>query len=242
MTLGEFVKRALGLCGIEAYSYANLRPGLKLERDLQRIFVDETKPVIFDVGANFGQTAARFVQTFGTADIWCFEPIAATFATLTRNVAGQAHIRPHQLALGDRDGEADMLLFSHPGWSRLADATDNTAGQPVERVRLARIDTFCREQGLDHLSLLKTDCEGHDLDALRGAEQMLAAGRIDAVFCEVNLRRNGMHGDFFAIHDYLVARGFYFYAIYDYEGWGRNFAEGAFQNALWLRLARFAGP
>lgn len=239
MQLGQFIKRVLGFLGVEAYSRKNIRPGLKLERDLQRIFFDDNRPVIFDVGANFGQSAERFAKTFRIVDIWCFEPVASTFAILSKNVAGQPNIRLHQLALGDRDGEVRMLLLGDPAWNRLTKATDRIDGQSVERVRISQVDTFCGEKGLDRISLLKTDCEGHDLDVLRGAARMLSAGRIDAVLCEVNFRRDGMHGDFFAIHDYLAGLGFYFYAIYDYEGWGRCFSQGAFQNGLWLRTARF---
>lgn len=41
--------------------------------------------VIFDVGANIGQTASKFAQSFPKAKIFSFEPVTATFKQLREN-------------------------------------------------------------------------------------------------------------------------------------------------------------
>lgn len=233
--LKRLARSVLNRCGLEVRARATLPVGLSLERDLQRIFAAEGSRVFFDVGANTGQTAERFVAAVPSAQVWCFEPIANTFATLTENVRRYPQVKARQLALGDRDGEADMLLLGNSEWNRLAGPNEDTTDRPHERVRLSTLDAFCTAQDIHRIDLLKTDCEGHDLDVLRGAVRLLSAGQIGAVLCEVNFRHNGMHGDFFALHDCLYAHGFYFYALYDYGGWGPHFADGSYQNALWLR-------
>lgn len=236
MSLGRFVKRLLGRCGIEAYSRKNLPWGLKLERDLQRIFADRPNPVLFDVGANVGQTTLRCLSALEHATIFAFEPVSATHAVFRQATAGCPGVKAFQLALGDRDGEADMVLLDESGWNRIADGHHGGETRPTERVRIRTVDSFCAEHRVAQINLLKTDCEGYDLRVLHGADRMLREGQIAAVLCEVNFRRDNMHGDFFAIHAYLQEKhGFYFLALYDCEGWGPNLSGGSFCNALWLR-------
>ena len=61
---------------------ASDRLSLELEIDLQRLCVAEPVRCIFDVGANMGQSAARFAREFPSAQIYSFEPVKQTFAAL----------------------------------------------------------------------------------------------------------------------------------------------------------------
>ena len=53
----------------------------------------------------------------------------------------------------------------------------------VERTTLT---DFCRQRGIGHVNLVKSDTEGHDLSVLRGARELLAAGRVDLLQFEYN--------------------------------------------------------
>jgi FkbM family methyltransferase len=235
MTLGQIVKRALGCAGIKAYSWQKLPWGIDLERDLQRVFSGRAKTTFFDVGANIGQTSRRLRHAFPASKIFAFEPIAATHEALRANTAHLANLATFPLALGDRDGSAEMTLFPKSAWNRIATESASAGAGPRATVDLRKLDGFCAEHRITHIDLLKTDCEGYDLQVLHGASRMLAAGQIDAVLCEINFQRNGLHGDFFAIHDYLAAHRFYFLALYDCGGWHTARPESPFHNGLWLR-------
>jgi FkbM family methyltransferase len=58
--------------------------------------------VIFDVGANTGNTAIGLARSFPDATVYAFEPVAATFSKMSRNVLPHPHIQPFNLALGAR--------------------------------------------------------------------------------------------------------------------------------------------
>jgi hypothetical protein len=53
-----------------------------------------------------------------------------------------------------------------------------------EMVKVNTIDNYCEENQIDHIHLLKIDIEGHEYDALLGAEKMFALNAIDIVAFE----------------------------------------------------------
>jgi len=56
--------------------------------------------VLFDVGANVGQTAININGFFPGAEIHAFEPVENTHRILCRNVRRWPTVRPHRLAMG----------------------------------------------------------------------------------------------------------------------------------------------
>jgi FkbM family methyltransferase len=233
-SFNDLIRAAFGLVGISLYRRRTMPRGIDLLVDLQHRWPDRPPGVILDVGANQGQTSRVFAAAFPQTEIHAFEPVTATHAILLQQVRSLPRVRTHQVALGAQDGTALMEAEPGSGSNRLvtvAPAPDS----PTESVPLRRLDTFCAEHGLDAISLLKTDCEGYDLAVLQGAESLLRSGRIACVYCEVNFRRDGRHGDFFAIESYLRDLGYGFYALYDYSSREYDVPREGFANALFVR-------
>lgn len=65
--------------------------------------------VVLDVGANVGLFALRVLQVAPKARLFCFEPVAATFACLQRNLGELASCA--QTALADRPGTLELTYF-----------------------------------------------------------------------------------------------------------------------------------
>lgn len=236
MTIGQVVKRLLRVFGVQAYSRKRLPWGISLERDLERLLSPRKQPlVLFDVGANTGQTALRLREVSASAWIHCFEPIAETFQALKKSVEGDSRIFAQQIALGDRDGGEEMEIQENSQLNRIVRQADEKC-ERTESVEMQTVATYCLEHEISTIDLLKTDCEGFDCQVLSGAGEMLTEGRVFGILCEVNLRRDGHHADFFEIHEYLEKHGYYAFAFYDYAGWGVHHSMGSFQNVLWLRL------
>lgn len=213
--------------------------GLDLYVDLGRLWSARPPAVLFDVGANLGQTARQLIAAYPRAVIHSFEPVGATYHELVKNIAPSPRFHAHPIALGARDGIARIEAKPGSGTNRLlADGANLQSATPIENVTLRQLDNLCAELDVAHIDLLKTDCEGHDLEVLRGATSLLKAGAIDCIYCEVNFRRDGIHGDFFAIEDFLCGSGYAFYALYDYSGWQYDVAREGFANALFIRAAR----
>lgn len=171
--------------------------------------------VIFDVGANIGQTSEHLLRYFPTARLHAFELAGTTAARLARNLTAFPNAHAHHLALAAQPGRLRLRLQSHSEVNSLAFATEET-GTDTEEVDISTVDLFCTANGIDRLDILKIDAQGSDLDVLRGAETMIRAGRVACVYAEAGFTpRQPDLQDFAALDAHLTARGFVLGGIYE---------------------------
>jgi FkbM family methyltransferase len=182
--------------GVYGDAAARLRPG----------------DVVFDVGAHTGLSTLYFAQRAPGVRILAFEPAAATFACLTRNLAAYvAGATAYPYALGEADGQTTFTYYPHaPSQSgryasRAADdrltgdylrssglepeqiaylVADLHAGRS-ETVPMRTVSSVLAERRVPRIALLKIDVERSELDVLTG---VAAAdwSRIDSVVAEVH--------------------------------------------------------
>jgi FkbM family methyltransferase len=195
----------------------------------------------FDVGANVGQTATALRAAFPAAEILCFEPVETTYRELSATVSGMSGVRIFNLALSDSAGGAVMHTYDSSLLSSLeADAPFTRDRVPTSTItcRKETLDAFCAAEGVDSIDLLKIDTEGHDLSVLRGAAEMLAAGRVGFVLTEFN-RLDGDIGSLNATAEFLRGHGYSFICSYidDIHPADPPFVVG---NALFVRDKRSA--
>ena len=147
---------------------------------------------VIDAGANLGWFSLLASSIVGaTGEIFAFEPSGPTVNHLRRNLAlnGTSNVEVYRLALSDVSGKAKLTVTEkgNAGSATLF-ATDPSGGEVVDT---ARLDEIAPERVF---KLLKMDVEGAELKALRGAEELLKAGRIQNILFEINepaLRRGG---------------------------------------------------
>lgn len=170
--------------------------------------------LIFDVGANKGQSCLPYQQAFPKARIHAFEPVPESFELLCQRIEEGSEgksdrIVAHNLALSDRAGSLTFTRMGHSTINRVARAGYVGSTQEVEAITLA---AFCVAQGIEQIDLLKIDTEGHDLAVLRGCGDMLP--RISFIQCEASANQyNTFHNAFTEIFDFLSKRNFYLFGI-----------------------------
>ena len=153
------------------------------------------RPTLFDVGANVGQTALQLLSHFPTASVYSFEPDPVAFQALTIATAGNSRARAFPYALGARDESKRFTLNSDSVTNSFlpssVDPKSVTQGhgsyqvRDVIDVRVRRITDVAAELALDRIDLLKIDAQGHDLQVLTGAEELLVRKAIHLIFVEV---------------------------------------------------------
>lgn len=149
--------------------------------------------VIFDLGANIGDTTRQYLDWGHT--VYAFEPNPTAFQCLSHNCP-ESH--NHNLAVSDTAiAPLRFLQLDNVGASRIH-PEGNILVQPVV------IDTMY----LPAPRFIKIDIEGFEMNALRGLEETIEKHR-PMVFCEINrgaLEANGFTAldviNFFAKRDY----------------------------------------
>jgi FkbM family methyltransferase len=198
--------------------------------DHQKRVTSDAK-VIFDVGANVGQSAQTYRRLYPKAEIWSFEPFPATYKNLCGSIS-DPKFHPVELALSDRIAKTELNIGAESITnSFLRRQTDS--GATVE-VQTDTIDHFCWERGIPTIDILKVDVEGAEERVFKGAREMFSRGAIRAVFVEVYFRpiydRMPLFWD---LDSHLNRFGFGLCGLYSLNSSRDGFLN--FGNALYLR-------
>jgi FkbM family methyltransferase len=117
-----------------------------------------------DIGSHIGYYAAYLAPRVRCA--YAFEPDSRNIPGLRENARLGKNIEVIEMAVSSRDGSADFFMTGGSSTSSLC----NNGGSAV-KVFVTTVDTFVAEHpGID-VGLIKTDVEGHDLEALRGMQE-----------------------------------------------------------------------
>jgi FkbM family methyltransferase len=124
--------------------------------------------IVVDVGANIGDFTLQSARLCPRGRVIAVEPLSEHIRMIAVQALlnGVDNVTCVHAALGNREGEVDIHI----------DAGHSSAywgGRKTERVRLTTLPRLIREVGIDHVALLKLDCEGAEWDILRAAEEVL---------------------------------------------------------------------
>ncbi len=187
--------------------------GIDLLTDLERFMGDRRyHGIIYDVGANIGQSACAYARHFPNMTIHSFEPVRSTYEKLVQACAALPQIKTHHSAVGRLPGRVRMSANDNSVLSKVAKESD-PGTEDVEQITL---DDFTAARGITSITLLKTDTEGYDKEVLGGAEGMLARRAIRFVLAEATFDpANTYHTPFQGIADQLGQFGYTFVDLYD---------------------------
>lgn len=173
--------------------------------------------VILDVGANVGDYSKALAEFFQSgAMIYSFEPSRESYDRFLKNTFGITNVNPNNFGLSHEEGV--VSLYSDTSASELASVYQRNLDHfsismnMKEEVKLSTIDIFCREQGIERIHFLKLDIEGHELNALKGADRMIQEGMIDFIQFEFgggNIDSRTYFQDFY----YLLNDKYHLYRI-----------------------------
>ena len=205
---------------------SGLPAGVDLSRDIRRDTDPKSIRTVFDVGASVGYMTDYFAQCFQNAQIHCFEPIPETYKVLENRMAQSKRIFTHQLAISNSSRRVRVFLQSDSGLNSLSLGVNT----PDEAMRSASVDvqtqsltTWCRSEGVEKIDLLKIDTEGHDIEVLEGAEEMLANKLVRYILVEATFHSdNKRNTQFSRLNEYLFPYGYKVRGIHDQSTFGNK--------------------
>jgi FkbM family methyltransferase len=216
----KLLRRIVEHLGYRYFKIAYQPVGLDHAYDVARFLGSAANlKVVFDVGANEGQTAEHYVRVFPFAQIYSMEPFAAAYKSLVERVSRWPRVRTFQLAFADTNRTARIQPVPVSGLNSLRNELSNSCSSSSgELITIRTLDSFCAEENINHIDLLKTDTEGFDLEVLKGAEAMLRARQIQFILAEVTFQlENTYHTSFFRLAEYVCGLGYYFVDVYDHD-------------------------
>ncbi|NQU45014.1 FkbM family methyltransferase [bacterium] len=184
-----------------------------------KMFTPGKRPVIVDVGANKGRTIRRFLQLFPDATIFAFEPQPDLADDLRAAFADTKRVEVRQMAVGSRVGEIEFQVLRHASSSSaLPPSQHNIRYHPgdmdvVEKIRVQQT-TLDSALDVERVDILKLDIQGFELEALRGATQILK--KTNLLMTEIEFlplyEEQGLFAD---VDTFLRGQGFRLFNLYD---------------------------
>jgi FkbM family methyltransferase len=177
------------------------------------------EPIIFDIGANLGQTILKIKAIFPNSNLHSFEPSKICFKELIKKFANTDKLVLNNKAVGSEKG---ALEFNEYSWSALNSFLKRafTQSEIVDTyfVDIVSVDDYCSENNIPYINLLKTDTEGFELNVLKGASRIMDENRVQFVFVEIFFHENYIgQSSFSEIFNYLSQKGFNMIRFYDFE-------------------------
>jgi FkbM family methyltransferase len=176
--------------------------------------------LVLDVGANVGDWSRQALACAPGIRLHSFEPAPDTFATLQKNLSGQ-DVTLHQVALSERAGETTLFRYAdRPEFSGMNSRYRRPEVEQRLRLQTApttvstqTLDEFCTQENFNLIDFLKIDTEGSELDVLRGAQNLLANGRLKLIQFEYGGTYRDAGITLRQVHELLAAADYQLFRI-----------------------------
>ena len=170
--------------------------------------------LMFDVGANVGQTCLELAARFPDSRIHAFEPSPDSCAVLAREAQRFPNITTHNIALGSRTAR---LPLTQQGTTATTNRLLTEPARPGEATVMVEVRTgadIFEALKAERIDFLKIDAEGHDYDVLLGFLPVL--GQVDFIKVEAAMNPyNKTHVPLRLFEDLLWHRGFHLFRIFE---------------------------
>ena len=178
-----------------------LKNRLSFDDIYKNIFKIYDKPIIFDIGANQGQSIDRFSRLFNNPIIHAFEPIKFEYEHLIRKYKKNKNIILNNFAVGDKEetntiyvakktGNSSFYKINHNSkWLKKRSEQFNTSPENYaknkQKVKVTTIDKYCRINNIQNIDLLKIDTQGYENKILSGSKKILKKNIISIIETEI---------------------------------------------------------
>jgi len=235
----KFIRQLIEKAGYTVFKTAYMPKQIDVILDIRRLVPLSSVQVIFDVGANVGETVCWLRRAFPHAHIVAFEPVKATFRELERRVGHLPNVTLLNVALGEQPKVEVRYLQMHSGHNSLNPSVNHPApAGHSEKVQVETVQNIARKLALPRIDFFKIDTEGYELPVLTGATDCLPTTAF--IYAEIGVETEGRRTNFFALHEFLGRHGFAFFGLYE----PYHYEDGRFRraNALFVNPARLRAP
>lgn len=209
--------------------------------------------VAVDGGAFRGAVLTELLRTNAFSKIYAYEPDPDSFGHLKTIFEDHESIYLANLALGPQTSTADFYRGDFPATNSLLPRPKTSMAPyfPIDAahhekrpVSVVTLDEECRRLAINKIGLLKLDLQGGELNALKGATNLLTQGKIGVLICEiVFIAKYHQQPLFHDISAFLENFGYSLYAIDDVKTGDYEENTGSLRRNQWNQAdAIFLSP
>ena len=176
---------------LNIFDYQIIKIRKKKYRDFDQILkkiLKKNNNIIFDIGANTGQSLYRYKKLFDKSNFYSFEPSVEAFKALKSKYGNSNDVKLFNTALGSEKKKKLFYEYKNNELSSFI-KIDKKFKETKKNiyVKIDTIDSVFKKNNLKKINLLKMDTQGYEEPILRGAKNLIAEQKIDLIELEIIL-------------------------------------------------------
>ncbi len=168
---------------------------------LTKSLITKSDPIIFDVGANKGESIIRYKKLYKNPIIHSFEPNIDEVNILKQKYINDKNFYLNNLAVGDKKGKLEFNINANSGHSSFRNLIPNTtwikkksndikidhSNYTIKKVNaeIVTLDDYVNKKNITNIDILKIDTQGFEDKVLLGAKNLLKNNRIKLIQLEL---------------------------------------------------------
>jgi len=219
----KLVKKTINKLGFDSKRYNPQHKQLNFD-DLLKDKISNN-PIIFDVGANKGQSIEKYLKMFEKPIIHSFEPIKTEFDYMCSKFKNNKNIFLNNFALGNKIEEKEFNVTAKTGnssfnkinlgtdWLKVRSKHYNTSEEgyvtSVQKVNVIKLDDYCKDKNINVIDLVKIDTQGYEDKVLEGSLNSIKQNKIKAIVTEIMF--DNVYDKYFSFSDlekYIIPYNF----------------------------------
>lgn len=151
--------------------------------------VSRPDPTILEIGCNDGSNTLWFLEIFDSPKIFCFEPDPRAASRFKRKIGNRPEVGFYECAISNKDGKETFYMSSGQENEMMPEGWDYSGSirKPKNHLKIhpwckfekkiivktKRLDTWCKEKGIDRIDFIWMDVQGAEIDVIRGGRNAL---------------------------------------------------------------------
>ena len=212
-----FIKKSFRLIGFEISYYHNHYKN-PFDEIYKNYFLDIKSLIIFDVGANTGQSIKRFLSLLNKPFFHAFEPLNDEYKILSSKYKNNYNVTLNNFALSNQSEDSKNFYSNHfsetSSFVKPVSNDNNFSIKEKIKVKCVTIDDYVNINGINKINIFKIDTQGHEINVLEGAKETLEKQIIDFIEVELIIGKAYEKSNSFSdLENKLIPFGYEFYAI-----------------------------
>jgi len=185
--ISNFTRNILRSFGVDLIRYVPVHMGVNPYADMC-LFNDSSLPITFiDAGSHLGESTVSILDRFSFPLIHCFEPCQAVYPSLKNKFIDNSSVSVWNMGLANVNANLPFNENEFPFLSSFFNLGPLGYGNITNtyNIPVMTLDTFASTNNIKKIDILKIDASGHELDILKGAQNLMSENLIKTV--HVNL-------------------------------------------------------